>query len=73
MQKLTRKEKAAINRLRKLAEYWPDTLTLLSCSSTLVVVYEETGEVLSDDFNGIPNDGGDPGFHFEGEIEFVDR
>jgi hypothetical protein len=70
--KLTRKEKAAINRLRKLAEYWPKTLRLWSAAGSLLVVYDETGEVVSDDFWNIPNDGGDPGTHQVGDSEYLD-
>ena len=58
--KLTGKEKAAIRRLWKLADYWPKSLRLWSAAGSLLVVHEETGEILADLGDLIPNDGGDP-------------
>lgn len=57
--KLTRREKAAINRLEKLADFWPHTLTLFSSNGSLLVASNKTGEVVENIGNTkIPNDGG---------------
>jgi hypothetical protein len=68
---ITEEEAKAIRALQLLARRWPRSLTLASMGGTLVVFHtgdERWGEslgtdraeaVLADDFNGIPNDGGD--------------
>ena len=68
---LTKVEASAIRSLQRLAKNWPQSLTLASMGGTLVVVrtgdarfdYGEGSEredaVLSSDFYGIPNTGGD--------------
>lgn len=61
-------ETAAIRRLQRLADGWPDTLMLISAAGSLVVVRtadhredERISESRSVDIHGIANDGGDPG------------
>lgn len=56
-------ERRAIARLEKLAETWPQTLTLFAWSGTLVVFRSEDmpgNDVPSHTIFGIPIDGGDP-------------
>ena len=67
---LTRKEKTAIRRLHKLADYWPESLTLFSWDGNLhIYITDEIGEAMDsgnaafedaiiDTVDGIPNDGG---------------
>lgn len=64
----TVEERAAIERLRKLAKAWPQSLTLFSWNGSLTVVRtEDRGDLRTADeagrtevIRGIPNDGGDP-------------
>jgi hypothetical protein len=64
---LTGEERNAIAALERLAKRWPQSLTLFSAASSLVVI--RTGTSLLDSpyddvvitmIDGIPNDGGDP-------------
>jgi hypothetical protein len=70
---LTAREMKAIRDLQKLADRWPESLTLFSWSGSLVVFKTDEWSVRNvlgplDDANdyvveniyGIPNDGGDP-------------
>ena len=69
--KLNKKEKIAINRLRRLAENWPKSLWLFSGSGSLCVMkFGRDGKRVIDeqgcfdskyivDIIDIPNDGGD--------------
>lgn len=61
---LTKREKAAIKALDRLAKRWPDSLALLSWSGSLVVVptdeMDEPREKRCIPISGITNDGGDP-------------
>lgn len=67
---LTPDEVNAIRSLHRLAKRWPRTLTLASLGGSLVVLHtgdprwgeslpHDRAEAILDDFNGIPNDGGD--------------
>ena len=68
---LTKEEVTAIRRLKSVAKIWPDTLTLYSFNSSLVVFTTEDfarvadggdgiafDDAIVDSVNGIPNDGG---------------
>jgi len=59
-----------IKRLNDLAEAWPDDLMLFAYNG-LLIVDPRNGEVLDD--VSIPCDGGDPGFCYQGDKEFVQR
>ena len=62
---LNAEERNAIARLRRLAESWPQTLTLFSAAGSLCVVHtfdprDDFAAVVKANIDGIPNDGGDP-------------
>jgi hypothetical protein len=64
---LTGEEIKAIASLERLARHWPQSLTLFSAASTLVVIRTDTSlldspydDVVITQIVGIPNDGGDP-------------
>lgn len=68
----TKRERAAIDRLHRLAKTWPKSLTLFSWSGSLVVIrtddYAGSPDEMREAMNagrieyveGITNDGGDP-------------
>lgn len=68
---VTEDEAKAIRALQLLARRWPRSLTLASVGGSLVIFHtgderwsaasgrERAEAILADDFNGIPNDGGD--------------
>jgi len=73
---VTKAEQNAIGALKRLAKRWPKTLTLFSCSGTLVVMKEgPDGRLcsLSDFIHGIPNDGGDPGAEEVDQFAIIER
>ena len=59
----------AIKRLKKLADDWPDGISLFSASGSLLVIKDNDRLILDDIL--IPSDGGDPNIEIRNGKEYL--